>query len=82
MDFHDTWYIRIFRRSVVKIQISLKYEKSNEHFIWKPMHIHGGGARGGAVGWGTALHYGAGVHSASNSNEYQECFLGVKAAVT
>jgi hypothetical protein len=25
-------------------------------------------------------HYGPGVHSASNRNEYQECFLGVKAA--
>ena len=56
------------------------------------------GARGGAVGWGTALqawrsrarfpmvsldfrpHYGPGVDSAFNRNEYQECFLGVKAA--
>ena len=61
------------------------------------------GARGGAVGWGTALqfgssrvrfpmvlleifidksfrpHYGPGVDSASNRNEYQEYFLGVKA---
>jgi len=26
------------------------------------------------------LHYGPGVESASNRNEYQECFLGVKAA--
>jgi hypothetical protein len=26
------------------------------------------------------LHYGAGVDSASNRNEYQEYFLGVKAA--
>jgi len=25
-------------------------------------------------------HYGPGVHSASNTNEYQEHFLGVKAA--
>jgi hypothetical protein len=25
-------------------------------------------------------HYGPGVDSASNKNEYQECFLGVKAA--
>ena len=25
-------------------------------------------------------HYGPGVHSASNRNEYQEYFLGVKAA--
>ena len=27
-------------------------------------------------------HYGPGVHSASNRNEYQEHFLGVKAAET
>jgi len=26
------------------------------------------------------LHYGPGVDSASNRNEYQECFLAVKAA--
>jgi len=26
------------------------------------------------------LHYGPGVDSVSNRNEYQECFLGVKAA--
>jgi hypothetical protein len=26
------------------------------------------------------LHYGPGVNSASNRNEYQECFLAVKAA--
>jgi len=28
----------------------------------------------------TLWHYGPGVDSASNRNEYQECFLGVKAA--
>jgi hypothetical protein len=59
------------------------------------------GARGGAVGWSTALqavwsrlpdcvtgifhsfhpHYGPGVDSASNRNEYQEYFLGVKRPV-
>ena len=51
------------------------------------------GARGGAVGWGTALQVGRsrvrfpivsldflGVHSAANRNEYQEYFLEVKAA--
>jgi hypothetical protein len=54
------------------------------------------GARGGAVGWGTALeagrslgffidiilwpHYGPGFDSASNRNEYHRCFLGVKTA--
>jgi hypothetical protein len=26
------------------------------------------------------LHYGPGVHSVSNRNDYQEYFLGVKAA--
>jgi hypothetical protein len=62
------------------------------------------GARGGTVGWGTALqaresrvrfpmvsleffmaqsfrpHYGPGISSASNRNEYQKYFLGLKAA--
>jgi len=66
--------------------------------------LHVSGARGSAVGWGTALqvgrsrvrfpmvsldffidiilrpHYGPGVDSASNRNEYQEYFMGVKAA--
>ena len=62
-------------------------------------------ARGGALGWGTAIqagrsrvrfpmvsldffsltqsfrpHYGPGVDAASNRNEYQECFVEVKAA--
>jgi hypothetical protein len=56
------------------------------------LHIYKIGARGDAVGWGTVLqvgrsrvrfpmvHYGPGVDSASNRNEYQEYFLGIKAA--
>jgi hypothetical protein len=42
------------------------------------------GARGSVVGWGTVLqngrspHYGSGVDSASNRNEYQESSWGVK----
>jgi len=30
--------------------------------------------------WSFRPHYGPGVDSASNRNEYQECFLGVRAA--
>jgi hypothetical protein len=51
------------------------------------------GARCGAVGWGTALqagglrvrfwpHYGPVIDSASNRDEYEQYFLGLKAAVT
>jgi hypothetical protein len=56
------------------------------------LHIYKIGARSDAVGWGTALqvetsrvrfpmvHYGPGVDSNSNRNEYQEYLLGIKAA--
>ena len=36
--------------------------------------------RGFDTPWGHRPHYGPGVDSASNRNEYQEYFLGVKAA--
>jgi hypothetical protein len=28
-DFHEIWYLRIVRKSVEKIQVSLKYDKNN-----------------------------------------------------
>jgi hypothetical protein len=34
-DFHEIWYLSIFRKSVVNIQVSLKYDKYNEYFILK-----------------------------------------------
>ena len=75
----DEWPLT-FRNTVVPLSPKVK---------------HCTGARGSAVGWGTALQagrsrvrfpmvslwpYGPWVDSASNRNEYQEYFLGVKAA--
>jgi hypothetical protein len=39
-DFHEIWYLSTFRKSVEKIQVSLKYDKNNGHFTWKPMYIY------------------------------------------
>ena len=38
-DFYDTWYLSIFRKSVPKIQISLKSDKNNRYFTWRPIYI-------------------------------------------
>ena len=40
-DFHEIWYIRIFRKSVNKIQVSLKPGKSEGHFTWRALHMKG-----------------------------------------
>jgi hypothetical protein len=37
-DFRDIWYLSIFRKSVEKIQVLLKNDKNNKHFIWRPMY--------------------------------------------
>ena len=39
-DFHDTRYLRIFRKSTDKIQVSLKSDKSNGYFTWRPMCLY------------------------------------------
>jgi hypothetical protein len=33
---YEIWYLKIFRRSVDKIQISLQSEKNKGHFTWRP----------------------------------------------
>ena len=38
-DFHEVWYFSIFRKSVGKIQVWLKYDKNNGYFAWRSMHI-------------------------------------------
>jgi hypothetical protein len=38
-DFHEIWYLSIFRESVEKIQVSLKPDKNNWYFTWRPAHI-------------------------------------------
>jgi hypothetical protein len=35
MDSHEIWYLSIFRKSIPKIQVSLIFDKNNEHFRWK-----------------------------------------------
>ena len=40
MDFHEIWYLKVFRESVEKIQVSLKSEKNNGHCNWKPVYIY------------------------------------------
>jgi hypothetical protein len=34
MYFDETWYLRFFQKSVKKIQVSLKSDKNNGHFMW------------------------------------------------
>ena len=41
MDFHEIWYLSIFRKSVKKIQFSLKSDKNNEYFTWRQIYIYG-----------------------------------------
>jgi hypothetical protein len=38
MDFHEIWYLSIFRKSIKKIRVSLKPDKNN--FTWRTAHIY------------------------------------------
>jgi hypothetical protein len=40
MDFREIRYLRIFRKSCKKIQVSLKSDKNNRYFTWRPMYIY------------------------------------------
>ena len=35
--FREIWFVKIFRKSVEKIQVSLKLDKNKGHFTWIPM---------------------------------------------
>jgi len=37
IDFHEIWYLSIFRKCIEKIQVSLKYDQNNEFFTWNPV---------------------------------------------
>ena len=39
-NFHEIWYLNIFRKSVEKIQISLKSDKQNGYFAWITLCIY------------------------------------------
>jgi len=38
-DFHEIWYLSIFLKYVEKIQVSLKSDKNNGYFTWRPRYI-------------------------------------------
>jgi hypothetical protein len=38
-DFHEIWYLRIFKKSVKKIQVSWKSDKNKGYFTWRPIYI-------------------------------------------
>jgi hypothetical protein len=38
-DFDEIWY-ELFRKSVEKIQVLLKFDKNNGYFIWRHFHIY------------------------------------------
>jgi len=39
-DFHETWHLRIVRKSVEKIQVSLKSDKNDAYLTRRPLHIY------------------------------------------
>jgi predicted glycosyl hydrolase (DUF1957 family) len=39
-DFREIWYLRIFRNSVEKIQVSLKSDNNNGYFTPRPVYIY------------------------------------------
>jgi hypothetical protein len=38
-DFHEFLYIKIFRKTVEKIQVPLKSDNNNVSFTWRPIYI-------------------------------------------
>jgi hypothetical protein len=40
-DFHEIWDKSICWKFVEKIQVSLKSDKSNGYFTWRPIYIYG-----------------------------------------
>jgi hypothetical protein len=38
-EVREIWYLNIFRKSVEKIQYSLKSDTDNRYFTWRPMYI-------------------------------------------
>jgi hypothetical protein len=38
-DFREICYLSIFRKYVEKIQVSLKSDRSNGYFTWRPMYV-------------------------------------------
>ena len=38
-DFQGIWCLGIFRKPVEKTQLSLKYDKNNKYFMWRPVYL-------------------------------------------
>ena len=38
-DFHEIWYLNIFQKSLEKVEISLKSDKNNSYFTWRPVYM-------------------------------------------
>jgi len=38
-DFHEIWYLKTFRKSAKKIQVSLQTDKNKGQFTWRTTHI-------------------------------------------
>jgi len=38
-NFHEILYLSTFRKSVQRIQVSLKSNKNNGYFTWRPIYI-------------------------------------------
>ena len=39
-DFHEIWYVKIFRKSVETIQVPLKPDNNNGYFTWRPTNVY------------------------------------------
>jgi hypothetical protein len=37
--FYEVWHLRIFRKSVEKARVSLKSDKNNGYFTWRPIYV-------------------------------------------
>jgi hypothetical protein len=38
-NFKEIWYLRIFLKSVEKIEVSLKWDKIKGYFTWRPIYL-------------------------------------------
>ena len=38
-DFCEIWYLSTFWKSVKNIQVSFKWDKNNDYFMWTPIYI-------------------------------------------
>jgi hypothetical protein len=38
-DFCEIWHLNIFQKSVSKIRVTLKFDKCNRYFMWRPVYI-------------------------------------------